>query len=823
MSKRAMRCEVAGAIVSLLASAGSAQVIEWASAQDGFWFDAANWNPQNIPDSSAETAVLGQSGPYAVWLQNTVSIRDLEILNPEAVCSLLDGRTLQVHGGLACNGRLIVNVGGTNQTTRVLFNATHEIGGSGEILLNANFNNYDTGYLQTIGNAVVTFGSDVTVRGIGRLYGRYLLDGTILCDDPFGAAIQVNGSSVAASSTGLVRMDGGRFSLQNSSFQGGRIEAAADEAVLILGTSTLRSTTLAADAEVSSGSVLLLDGDNTLENAALTVNLQGGSSGTYMRFEETATLGGVGDIVLNANVNNYDTAYLNTLNNAVVTLEEGITVRGVGRLYGRYVLDGTVLSDGPAGQQVQFIGTQVEGGATGRIELQTGGVYIGSGADVSMVPIEASGGGSLTLGSCSLRGVVLDCDTGTDSGSGVQFGSGMVLERGLTVNRQGGSSGTWVRFNETSTLSGGGEIVLNANFGNYDTAYLSTLNNAVVTIGEDIEIRGVGRLYGRYLLDGTLISDGPADEQIQLPGTELAGGAAGSAELRTGGLYIGSNAVVSMLPIVATGEGWLQLGSCTLSGVLLACETGTDSGSGVQLGAGVVLDGTLTVNRQGGGSGTWVRFNETTTLEGAGEIVLNSNLGNFDTAYLTTLNNAVATIGPEIELRGTGNLYGSLVVRGRVAPETPAVSPTGHIQPRGVLELTDSATLEIEAAGLDDHDILVGSGQRRLGGTLRLILIDNFAPATGDVLTIISGGSTSSTFDDLDLPPGWHVAYGANVVRLVYDCLADFNGDGTVNTSDVLAFLGLWAAADPAADVDGNGTVNTVDFITFLNAWTAGC
>jgi subtilisin family serine protease len=58
---------------------------------------------------------------------------------------------------------------------------------------------------------------------------------------------------------------------------------------------------------------------------------------------------------------------------------------------------------------------------------------------------------------------------------------------------------------------------------------------------------------------------------------------------------------------------------------------------------------------------------------------------------------------------------------------------------------------------------------------------------------------------------------------LADDCAADINGDGVVNTQDVLAFLNLWSADDPQADFNGDGTINTQDVLAFLNAWVAGC
>jgi len=59
--------------------------------------------------------------------------------------------------------------------------------------------------------------------------------------------------------------------------------------------------------------------------------------------------------------------------------------------------------------------------------------------------------------------------------------------------------------------------------------------------------------------------------------------------------------------------------------------------------------------------------------------------------------------------------------------------------------------------------------------------------------------------------------------RVRVRCGADFNGDLTVNTQDVLAFLNAWNGRDPRADFNGDGVINTQDVIAFLNAWTSGC
>ena len=55
------------------------------------------------------------------------------------------------------------------------------------------------------------------------------------------------------------------------------------------------------------------------------------------------------------------------------------------------------------------------------------------------------------------------------------------------------------------------------------------------------------------------------------------------------------------------------------------------------------------------------------------------------------------------------------------------------------------------------------------------------------------------------------------------DCPADFNGDGTVNTIDVIDFLSAWNNSEPEGDFNDDGVFNTLDVIDFLSAWNAGC
>lgn len=100
-------------------------------------------------------------------------------------------------------------------------------------------------------------------------------------------------------------------------------------------------------------------------------------------------------------------------------------------------------------------------------------------------------------------------------------------------------------------------------------------------------------------------------------------------------------------------------------------------------------------------------------------------------------------------------------------------------------------------------------------------------------------GTTQGAFALLGLPPdspfgpslfaggSFHQA-GGQPTNFIAEyrgcfCLPDWNGDGTVNTQDFLAYLNDWAARDPRADLNSDGVINTLDFLAFLNAWAAGC
>jgi hypothetical protein len=56
-------------------------------------------------------------------------------------------------------------------------------------------------------------------------------------------------------------------------------------------------------------------------------------------------------------------------------------------------------------------------------------------------------------------------------------------------------------------------------------------------------------------------------------------------------------------------------------------------------------------------------------------------------------------------------------------------------------------------------------------------------------------------------------------------CVGDFNGDGNVDTADLLLFLGMFGCPSNCAygDLSGNGSVDTQDLLLFLSIFGTAC
>ncbi|MCC7387835.1 MAG: DNRLRE domain-containing protein [Phycisphaerales bacterium] len=144
-------------------------------------------------------------------------------------------------------------------------------------------------------------------------------------------------------------------------------------------------------------------------------------------------------------------------------------------------------------------------------------------------------------------------------------------------------------------------------------------------------------------------------------------------------------------------------------------------------------------------------------------------------------------------------------------------SLAGGLQADGV----DALDVPTQSAGANGDGEYVGAGVYSFDVTADVLAWREGAPNLGWSLLPWASGIDGVSFAASE----WPVAGERPelIVRYVGGCTADFNGDGTINTHDLLAFLNAWASGDMSADVNRDGAVNTQDVLAYLNLWAAGC
>lgn len=126
-------------------------------------------------------------------------------------------------------------------------------------------------------------------------------------------------------------------------------------------------------------------------------------------------------------------------------------------------------------------------------------------------------------------------------------------------------------------------------------------------------------------------------------------------------------------------------------------------------------------------------------------------------------------IGKNGRLSGNGDIIGNITNSGKITPG----NSVGRINITGDYTQTDSGTLILELGGTTPglYDQLQASGNIQVDGTLNIQLLDNYSPAIGDTVTLVSaGGALSGSFNRIVTPyfPGirWEPTQTATAIVL---------------------------------------------------------
>ena len=687
-----MRTRTPITALALAALAGGAHAqTAWNNPSGGDWNTASNWNPADVPNTGAESALIALGGAYDVTVGSTITVMSLSVTNPDARVLIAGGVPMTMQS-LFTDGEVIVNDSGSIFDGRLIVNTTSVIGGAGFITLNAlsDTGNFNDAQITAPPGVSVTINPLLTVRGNGAFTGSgsFVNEGTVLAQDPVGPGIQFN-TTFAQTGTGQIHADGGFVRFGSAAVvTGGTVTTSNGGVADISTTATFAGVTNTGDLGVLSSSTLRLLGALT-NNADLTINRDGAVFNAVLRFDENTAVDGTGQIILRS-TSATDDAQITSSAGFTGTIGAGQTVRGAGRLGGSLILDGLVLGDDPV-RPIELTGT-ISG--PGELRGAPGpGVHLAS-ATVSGLTFGSAGGTVVAAtGTSFVDGITISGEAGV-LGSGTRMAlTGDVTNNGvLTLNIDADIFNAYLRFDTDATVGGVGEIRMVSPTSTND-AQIDTLSGMTGTIGIGQTVRGAGQLRGTLELLGTAVADDPAFPM------EVHGDLSGTGTLRAENNavlgFVGSSSVHG-LTIDTTPGGFVAAlsGSPTVGGLTILGDAGIAGGNTVmKIDGPVTNNGRIVINYDDNIFNATLLFDADTTIGGAGEIRMVSPTSTND-AQINTAAGVTGTFGPSMTVAGAGEIRGMLVNNGTIRGDDDAfpLLLLGTITGSGTIRADDATT-----------------------------------------------------------------------------------------------------------------------------------
>jgi hypothetical protein len=801
------------------------------------------------------------------------------------------GGSTTIDGVLVINDQ-----GGALGTRMLINALRMTLDGSGELVLNDTSPTAvgRAQIVDLVSGQVTTIGPDLTVRGSGQLTATLVNEGTVRADadgrwlNVFGGA-KTNNSRYEATNNGILRIgtpvsqglagvmvaDGGTIVLV-SAIVGGQIDSRNGSFQVQGGNGVLNGVDrVQGDIGIENIRDLQVHGGLTLDGT-ITVNREGSTSGTRLLMGTSGTIDGDAEIVLNdTSPSAVGRAQLVDLVSGIeTTLASTVLVRGSGQLNATMVNNGTIRADADGLMLNVIGGAKTNNGAfevdnNGLLRL---GVPIVQGASGRILVTDgvARLNSTITGGQIDSRGGVFEVASGNgvlddvalvtgdieiENIRDLQVHGGLTLNGTITVNREGSTSATRLLMGTSGTIDGDATIVLNDSS---PTAvgraqFIDLVGGLTTTLADTVLVRGSGQITSSLVNNGTIRADADGRELRLLGATKtnnnlIEAVADGLLLVDTtinqgaAGRLVADGGVVTLRSVVSGGQidsrtGVFQVvGSGTLNQIdRVQGNVEVQNGGDLFCNGDMTLDGTIIINREGSTSGPRMLMGTDATIDGGGEIFLNDSVTTTTAGraqLLHLVGGLTTTLGPDTSLTGNGNITGSYLNQGRIAPGKAgaAFGETGILRHFGTLTMADSTVVEIQIGGRGEgeFDHIDGSATITVDGTLDASLVDGFTPDTCENFVIISGGSVSGEFDTL-IPPTaaanrkWRLFYTGTSVELRATCTADIDGDCTLTLFDFLAFQNLFDSGSPEADFDDDGALTIFDFLAFQNAFSAGC
>ncbi len=762
-----------------------------------------------------------------------------DIDNTGAITINGGAHTLALASSIENNGSITINADDNIFNSHLRFEQAGAINGTGSISMSSAGSDSSDAQLYTNGAFTGTIGSGQTVSGSGIIDGRsggsIINNGTVIANDPDFPLVL---GGVHAPGSGVYRAEGdGVLGLGNNSVLTGVLfDSAGNGTIDVVGTNSR------VDTVINNGSMrvpgqsyfLVLDGPLT-NNGTITLNNNANIFNAHMRFDANTQIGGTGTIDMLAAGGDRGDAQIFTSPGITATLGAGQTITGAGWIDGRsggsLVINSTVIATDPANPL----------SIDGNIDATGGGVFRGDEASVSLDAglvltggtFESVGAGEVGVtlgGSASVSGV-------TNNGTMSIYGQSSFLDlqgdltnNGLClINSNMNIFNAHMRAINSVAINGSGTVRLLSPT-DINDAQVFTNDVFTLTIGANQTVAGAGIVDGRN--GGTIINNGTINGDDPLAELRLLGNHIGPGVYRAddGTLGLGSGLVMNGGTFETSGTGAVAKvdgGTSTLSNITNNGQLNLFGNSTfIDLATNLTNNGEIWINSDGAIFNAHVRFTDSFAIDGTGTIRMNAANAS-DDAQIISNGPATGTIGAGQTVVGDGRLVGNINIEGILDPGGATRTFTADN-----LTLASSAEMIVDLGGpsIGEYDrvVLSGADVMNIAGTLTINVDPGYGPAFGETWDIISGGSTTGTFDEVitaSAPLGqvYRAIYAPNRVFVILTCDADLSGDGGIDFFDVSAFLNFFGNQDIRGDINGDGLFNFFDVSTFLQLFGEGC
>lgn len=298
--------------------------IHWI-AGTGNWETAANWNPATVP-TSADTAYIDNTGTYTVTINSIANVWAVHVgsVSGAQTLAVASGQSLNLNGGTSSVGTtgiltfdgIGINTGINPLTVTGTFNWNiGSITGAGGVTLASGATmNIATASGKALNAGSLTVGSGATVNWLGgpiNMLSAGFIDNFGLFEAKTDSTISDAGSAGTFDNAGTFRKS---TTAGSTTFTNIVFNHTAGTVDLQTGTLNVANGTASAPFTISSGAVLLIDGDTYTFNtgAGVTglgkVHVNGGTlavNGPSTTIEhlqlDLGTLGGTGSVLSGAN------------------------------------------------------------------------------------------------------------------------------------------------------------------------------------------------------------------------------------------------------------------------------------------------------------------------------------------------------------------------------------------------------------------------------------------------------------------------------------------------------------------------------------------